>query len=45
MTNPTIPGVLPREVHPEIIPIYDSDTSDEVRKLIIIIYLKFYYLL
>jgi len=30
MTNPTIPGVLPREVYPEINPVYDSDTSDEV---------------
>jgi len=29
-TNPTIPGVLPREVFPEINPVYDSDTSDEV---------------
>ncbi|KAG4097015.1 BOP1NT domain-containing protein [Neocallimastix lanati (nom. inval.)] len=28
-TNPTIPGVLPREVFPEINPVYDSDTSDE----------------
>lgn len=29
MTNPKIPGVLPREVLPEINPVYDSDTSDE----------------